>query len=54
MFWEEDLDSYMMLHGFDDEEITLTYKRNGEKRKFPLKHTVKKIYAGIFLCAYTG
>lgn len=28
-----DLDSYMMLHGLDDEEITLTYKRNGEKKE---------------------
>lgn len=28
-----DLDSYMMLHGLKDEDITLTYKRNGEKKK---------------------
>ena len=28
-----DLDSYMMLHCLDDEEITLTYKRNGEKKE---------------------
>lgn len=28
-----DLDSYMMLHGLEDEEITLTYKRNDEKKE---------------------
>ncbi len=28
-----DLDSYMMLHGLKDEDITLIYKRNGEKKE---------------------
>lgn len=28
-----DLDSYMMLHGLKDEDITLTYKRDGEKKE---------------------
>lgn len=28
-----DLDSYMMLHGLKDEDITLTYERNGEKKE---------------------
>lgn len=28
-----DLDSYMMLHGLKDEDIILTYKRNGEKKE---------------------
>ena len=45
------MDSYMMLHGLDDEEITLTYKRNGEaaSAKFPLEHTVKKNICWDFL-----
>ncbi|MDO4469676.1 MAG: RIP metalloprotease RseP [Bacillota bacterium] len=28
-----DLDSYMMLHGLKDEDITLTYKRDGEEKE---------------------
>lgn len=28
-----DLDSYMMLHGLEDEDITLTYKRNGKEKE---------------------
>ncbi|MEE0468515.1 MAG: RIP metalloprotease RseP [Blautia sp.] len=28
-----DLDSYMMLHGLEDEDITLTYKRDGKEKE---------------------
>lgn len=39
-----DLDSYMMLHGLKDEDITLTFNRNGEKKKVSFEASSQEKY----------